>query len=106
MSLSVHIEMTTEAPWANSAVEYYGAFTNTGSEHHEAFEGEHQFFGPDGSEVSRGGMGRCDGLEPGHQFTTDRLNLMPLVAGEYKLVLEAWVNGNVEASDSHTFHVQ
>jgi hypothetical protein len=106
MSLTVHVELTTEAPWANSTVEYYGVFTNSGTEHHEPFEGIHKFFDPDGRELSTGGIGQCAGLDPGHQFTTDRFNVMPFAAGEHRLVLEAWVNGNVEASHTHTFQVQ
>ena len=102
MSLAVQVELTTEAPWANNPVEYYAVFTNTGIEHHEPFEGQHQLFGPDGGQVSRGGLGRCEALGPGQQFTTERYNLVPLDAGEHRLVLEAWVNGNVEASHSHT----
>src|SRR5947207_1118174 len=81
MSLAVQAELTTESPWAKNWVEYYAVFTNTGTEHHEPFEGQHQLFGPDGSEVSRGGLGRCEGLAPGQQFTTERFNLMPLDAG-------------------------
>jgi hypothetical protein len=106
MSLSIHIELTTEAPWANSPVEYYAIATNTGNEHQEPFELQHELFGPDGGNLSRGGLGRSDGLQPGAQYTTDRLNLLPYQAGEHKLVVEAWVDGNVATSSSHTFHVQ
>ena len=106
MSLAVHIELTTEAPWASSWVEYYAVITNTGTEHQEPFEAEHKFFRSDGSELSRGGIGRSSGLGPGEQFTTERLNVLPLEAGEHKLLVEAWVDGNVAATGEHTFTVQ
>jgi thiamine pyrophosphate-dependent acetolactate synthase large subunit-like protein len=50
MSFAVHIELTTEAPWANSWCAYYGIATNTGSAAEEAFEMQHEFFGPDGGQ--------------------------------------------------------
>jgi hypothetical protein len=106
MSLAVHIELTNEAPWANEWIEYYAVFTNTGNEHQEPFDGQHKFFRSDGTELSRGGLGGSDGLAPGEQFTTDRFNLPPTDAGEHKLVIEAWVDGNVTASGEHTFTVQ
>ena len=106
MSLTVQVELTTEAPWAKNWVEYYAVFTNAGTEPHAPFEGQHMLLGPDGSQVSRGGVGRCDVLSPGQQFTTERFNLMPLDAGEHQLLIEAWVNGNVETFHSHTFQVQ
>jgi hypothetical protein len=106
MSLAVHVELTDEAPWANSWVEYYAVITNTGNEQQEAFEVEHKFVRSDGTELSRGGIGARSGLAPGEQFTTDRFNVLPMEAGEHKLIVEVWVDGNVAANGQHTFTVQ
>jgi hypothetical protein len=106
MSFAVHIELTTEAPWANSWCAYYGIATNTGSAAEEAFEMQHEFFGPDGGQVSRGGLGGANELQPGAQFRTEEANLMPLQQGAHKLRISVWQDGNSVADAVHEFHVQ
>lgn len=61
--------------------------------------------GPNG-ELSRGGLGVLDNLDPYQAHTTEELNVMPLGAGAHTLTIEAWQDGNVQASASHDFTVQ
>jgi hypothetical protein len=106
MSFGVHIELNTEAPWANGWCAYYAIVTNTGSAPEEAFELEHEFFGPDGGQLSRSGLGGASELAPGSQHTTQEYNVMPLVPGTHKLRVSVWQDGNSVADHVHEFQVQ
>jgi hypothetical protein len=65
MSFGVHVELTSEAPWAENWCSYYALVTNTGSTAEGAFELQHEFFGPDGGRLSHGGLGAVSELPPG-----------------------------------------
>jgi hypothetical protein len=106
MSFAVHIELTTEAPWANSWCAYYAIVTNTGSAPEEAFELQHEFFGPDGGQLSHGGLGGASELQPGVQHRTDEFNVMPLEQGAHRLRVSVWQDGNSVADAFHDFQVQ
>ena len=105
MSFEVRIDLTNEAPWANSWCGYRATVTNTGSEDSGSIELQHVFTGPS-YEVSRGGMGSYENLQPSQSVTTDELNVMPLEAGEHTLTVTVWKDGNEQGSASHTFTVQ
>jgi hypothetical protein len=106
MSFGVHIELTTERPYAESWCAYYAIVTNTGSAPEEAFEVQHEFFGPDGGHLSSSGLGGASELAPGSQYRTNEYNVMPLVAGTHKLRVSVWQDGNSVADHVHEFHVQ
>ena len=106
MSFGVHVELTTEAPWANSWCAYYAIATNTGSTTEEPFELQHEFFGPDGAQLSHGGLGGASELQPGAQYRTDEVNVLPLEQGQHKLRVSVWQNGNSVADATHDFQVQ
>lgn len=106
MSFAVHIELTNEAPWANNWCGYYAIVTNTGSSPEEPFELEHEFSGPDGGELSRGGLGTVTDLQPGSQHRTEEYNVLPLQQGTHHLRVSVWQNGNVVADAVHEFQVQ
>jgi hypothetical protein len=106
MSFAVHIELTNEAPWANDWCGYYALVTNTGSMPEEAFELQHEFFGPDGGLLSHGGLGAVSELSQGAQHRTDEANVMPLEQGTHKLRVSVWQNGNSSADAVHEFQVQ
>jgi hypothetical protein len=106
MTVSIHIELTTEVAWANNWVEYYAVITNLENGQQEPFEVVHDFFAPDGRVLSNAGIGHSDGLGPGESFTTDRFNVMPFEAGMHNLVIEVYVNGNVAGMNRHAFTVR
>lgn len=106
MSFAIHIELTNEAPWANNWCGYYAVVTNTGSATEENFELEHEFFGPDGGELSRGGLGSVAELHPGAEHRTEEFNVLPFVPGTHRLRVSVWQNGNSVADAVHEFQVQ
>ena len=105
MPYDVRIDLTNEAPWANSWCGYRATVTNSGYEATGRFELMHQLVGPSG-EVSRGGLGVVENLDPGHYHTTDEFNVMPVESGQHTLTVSVWQDGNEQASFSHTFTVQ
>ena len=106
MSFGVHVELTSEAPWAENWCSYYALVTNTGSTAEGAFELQHEFFGPDGGRLSHGGLGAVSELPAGSQHRTEEANVMPVAAGPHKLRVSVWQNGNSVADGEHEFHVQ
>jgi hypothetical protein len=106
VSFGVHVELTSEAPWANNWCSYYAIVTNTGSTPAEPFELQHEFTGPDGGQLSHGGLGAVGELAPGQQHRTDEFNVLPFVQGTHSLRVSVWQNGNRVADAVHEFQVQ
>jgi hypothetical protein len=106
MPFGVHVELTTEAPWAENWCSYYALVTNTGSTTEDAFELQHEFFGPDGGQLSHGGLGAVSELAPGAQHRTEEANVIPFVKGTHHLRVSVWQNGNSVAEAVHEFQVQ
>jgi hypothetical protein len=106
MSFGVHVELTTEAPWAENWCSYYAVVTNDGSTTEQPFELQHQFYGPDGGQLSHGGLGHVNELASGAQYRTDEVNVMPFVKGTHRLAVSVWQNGNNMAEHEHEFEVQ
>jgi hypothetical protein len=101
----IRIDLTTEAPWANSWCGFRATVTNAGSEPSGTFELQYVFVGPQ-YEVARAGMGIVENLDPGSTHTTDELNVQPLEPGEHTLTVTVWQNGNDQGSETHRFTVQ
>jgi hypothetical protein len=104
MSFEIRLDLTTEAPWANSWCGFRATVAFSGAETSEPFELQYVFQGPAG-EMARGGMGTYE-LGNGQQLTTDEFNVQPLEAGSHTLTVAVWQNGNEQAAQAHDFTVQ
>lgn len=104
MAFDIRLDLTSEAPWANTWCGYRVTVSFSGAETSGQFEIQHVFQGPS-YEVSRGGLGNYE-LGNGQQLTTDEFNVQPLEAGRHTLTVTVWQNGNEQASHAHDFTVQ
>ncbi len=101
--LEVSVDLRTEVAWASRPVKFVIKVKTLNPDGEQAFAVVHHVKTPHGGETDRTDSGSSSGLTTYDTWTSDELEVTPLIAGTHSIAVEVYQDGQYIGGGDHSF---